>query len=88
MNKQSLPSGEGKKLLLIIFIFTTVVVFLIILGKEKSGLVGPNISPQPSSVPPQFGGAGPKTFQFDSLTDLNAELEKVNPQVLDSDFNE
>lgn len=28
----------------------------------------------------------PKTFQFDSLTDLESELEKVNPQVLDSDF--
>ncbi len=28
----------------------------------------------------------PKTFNFDSTTDLKVELEKVNPQVLDSDF--
>ncbi len=28
----------------------------------------------------------PKSFQFDSSTDLKMELDKVNPQVLDSDF--
>ena len=28
----------------------------------------------------------PKTFNFDNSTDLEAELEKVNPQILDSDF--
>lgn len=28
----------------------------------------------------------PKTFKFDSSTDLKSELEKVNPQVSDSDF--
>lgn len=30
----------------------------------------------------------PKTFKFDRSTDLKAELEKVNPQVLDSDFEQ
>lgn len=80
----------SKTLLLIIFICTTAVVFLIIFGKEKSGVVGPNfsriqnqdVSPQPSNAPPQ----APKTFDFDSSTDLEVELEKVNPEVLDSDF--
>lgn len=28
----------------------------------------------------------PKTFKFDSSTDLKQELEIINPQVLDSDF--
>lgn len=28
----------------------------------------------------------PKTFKFDGKTDLKQELNKVNPQVLDSDF--
>lgn len=28
----------------------------------------------------------PRTFQFDSSTDLKLELDKVNPQMLDSDF--
>lgn len=28
----------------------------------------------------------PKTFKFDSSTDLKAELGKVDPKILDSDF--
>ena len=28
----------------------------------------------------------PKEFKFDATTDLKMELEKVNPQVLESDF--
>ena len=28
----------------------------------------------------------PKTFKFDRTTDLKVELEKINPKVLDSDF--
>lgn len=43
---------------------------------QKSG-------PVPSSSP---NIKTPKGFQFDESTDLKAELEKVNPQVLDSDF--
>lgn len=30
----------------------------------------------------------PKTFQFDSSTDLKKELDSINPQVLDSDFEQ
>ncbi len=39
-------------------------------------------APSPTIAPPN----APKTFKFDSKTDLKAELEKVNPEVLDSDF--
>ena len=39
-------------------------------------------SPSPTLAPPK----APKTFQFDSSTDLKSELEKVNPQVLEDDF--
>lgn len=39
-------------------------------------------APTPSSAP-----ASPQTFQFNSSTDLKMELNKVNPQVIDSDFN-
>lgn len=28
----------------------------------------------------------PKTFKFDSSTDLKKQLDNINPQVLDSDF--
>lgn len=41
-----------------------------------------SVSPTPTPLPPQ----APKTFKFDSSTDLKQELEKINPQVLDSDF--
>ena len=40
-----------------------------------------NTKPTPVASP-----NAPKTFNFDSSTDLKQELEKVNPQVLDSDF--
>lgn len=39
-------------------------------------------SPNPTLAPPN----APKIFQFDSSTDLSSEFEKVDPQILDSDF--
>jgi len=47
--------------------------------------LGWQYQPTPTPVPATTPNA-PKTFQFDSSTDLKAELEKVNPQILDSDF--
>jgi hypothetical protein len=44
--------------------------------KEKNSL------PTPTSSPPN----APKTFQFGASTDLKQELDNINPQVLDSDF--
>lgn len=38
----------------------------------------------PSEPPSNI--AAPKTFKFDRSTDLEAELESINPLVLDSDF--
>lgn len=66
-----------------------VIAFIIIIGifwftgdRSKSGdLVKPSVVTS-TPAPPQ----APKTFQFDASTDLKAELEKVNPQILDSDF--
>ncbi len=78
-----------KKLFLIILItlFATIVANYVMSKKNRiSNLVTPNSqsSPTPSQipVPPQ----SPQTFKFDAATDLKAEWEKVNPQVLDSDF--
>lgn len=39
-------------------------------------------TPVPTSTP-----APPKQYQFDSSTDLKKELESINPQVLEADFN-
>lgn len=74
-------------------LFLVVVLLLAGNGVNKSGgLIGPNfiqqiIHQQPIPTPvPVAVPVAPKTFQFDSSTDLKMELEKVNPQVLDSDF--
>lgn len=47
------------------------------LGKQS---VLSSASPTPSPAPT------PKTFKFDKSTDLKKELETINPQVLESDF--
>lgn len=43
-------------------------------------------APSPSSTDVTPNEHVPKTFKFDRSTDLKAELDKVNPQLLDSDF--
>ncbi|MBI2039814.1 hypothetical protein HYT18_01955 [Candidatus Microgenomates bacterium] len=82
----------NKKIITIIIIVFIVLGFLLFrfapLG-WKANLVSPasqssaTVSKAPTPIPTPNA---PKTFQFDSATDLEAELEKVNPQVLDSDF--
>ena len=77
---------------LILIICTTIVALMIFLGslgftKRLTGnLISPiffntkgieiEITPTPA----------PKTFQFDSSTNLNQELDSVNPEVKDDDF--
>jgi len=50
---------------------------------NNGGLVGyqPVLTQTPVLTP-----NAPKTFNFDASTNLKQELDKVNPQVLDSDF--
>jgi len=77
----------SKKTISIIVIAFTIVIGLIGIfwfrgNKGKSGdLVKP-----PVVTPTPLPTEGLKTFKFDESTDLKAELEKVNPQVLDADF--
>ncbi len=52
-------------------------------GNKSENLVNPQ-TPAPSETPAP--PSAPKTFKFDNSTDLKVELEKVNPQILDSDF--
>lgn len=74
-----------KKHFLTIVIFCLVgITFWLVLKnavKKDGSLVGPTPTSEPSTV-----SNAPKTYSFDSSTDLKAELEKVNPQILDSDF--
>lgn len=76
-------------ILVIILVSIIAVIFFLFLPQGwKGNLVSPMgltviSTPDPTSVPP----VAPKTFKFDRNTDLNAELEKVNPTVEDADFN-
>lgn len=90
-NEQVLANRK-KILIAIIILFVTAVLSYMYFSKEKFvNLADPrfilgssSVSPTPSVTPkpPQ----APETFQFDSSTDLKAELEKIQPEVLESDF--
>lgn len=89
----------SKKLLFIIITITIVILMIILMGNrsQEGSLISPHLSkifpsqsapslaPTPTPIPVSTPAA-PKTFKFDSSTNLKEELEKVNPQVLDSDF--
>ncbi|TSC88263.1 MAG: hypothetical protein G01um10147_168 [Microgenomates group bacterium Gr01-1014_7] len=73
---------QSKKIIIVCIIFLAVILVLVFSGRQSNLMVTPTSSPGPTpTVMPK-----PKTFQFDSSTDLNAELEKVDPKVLESDF--
>ncbi len=40
--------------------------------------------PAPTETPSNI--VAPKTFKFDSSTDLKKELESINPEILENDF--
>ena len=74
----------SKKILIIAAIIIVGILWLKLAGNKSENLVNPQI-PAPSETPSLTPDV-PKTFKFDSTTDLKQELESINPQVLDSDF--
>lgn len=81
---------SNKSLIIISLIILVAVGWLIFKSNTAGDLVNPLLqgsdktTPTPSETPAPPNA--PKTFQFDSSTDLKKELEKVNPWVLDTDF--
>lgn len=77
-------------LTIILILLLGAIILIFTPSRWKSNLISPmgqkpqvmTVSPTPMPTPNQ-----PKTFKFDRSTDLKAELDKINPQVLDSDFN-
>lgn len=70
----------NKKILMIIILL---IIFLGIRFGVRGNLeISKPTIPTPILTVPQ----APKTFKFDRSTDLKLELEKINPEVLDSDF--
>ncbi len=60
-------------------------------NNQAKNLVSPNLSATEKDKPTlatPIPSATPKTFKFDSSTDLKEELEKINPEILDVDFEE
>ena len=70
----------NKKILILILIVLAAAVFLIS-NRRNESLVKPDIQ-----VPAPEAPGAPKVVQYDSSTDLEKELESINPQILESDF--
>ena len=74
----------NKKVSLLLMVTICAIAFFVsisVISKSK-GVESLESVLSPTPVPPN----APKTFKFDSSTDLKVELEKINPQILDSDF--
>ncbi len=83
------------------FILPIIIIFISLIGLKiftmtperwKADLLSPmgqmNLSNKSNQTPVLVATPNPpKTFKFDASTDLKKELDSVNPQVLDSDFN-
>ncbi len=69
-------------LIIIVIILVTAVLYFVT-SKKQVELIGSTTASTPAPI---AAPVAPKTFNFDSSTDLKMELDKVNPQVLDSDF--
>lgn len=72
-------------------IIVTSIIIVVVLGlkRDKLGLITPNFnqtSKQTIEELPTATPNAPKQYNFDSSTDLKMELESINPQVLESDF--
>lgn len=57
-------------------------------GEMVSPKLGSEVSEKAEDKGPVGGQKVPKEFKFEASSDLNAELENINPEVLDSDFTE
>lgn len=83
---------KNNKIVIIVLILILLTVFFAIVkyAVNENSLISPAlqvVSGQkavPSEAPSII--VAPKTYIFDSSTDLKKELDSINPQVLDSDF--
>lgn len=82
----------NKKILIILVLaVATILTIANFVTSKGNKLVEPTrmqqITTQPAASPKaEEPPATPPTFIFNSSTNLKQELEKVNPQILDSDF--
>lgn len=72
---------NSKRWVLIIVAIILVVIF--VFKKQSDNLINPNFTTPISSPTPHI-----EQYQFDEKTDLKMELDSINPEVSDSDFEE
>ncbi|MBI2017690.1 hypothetical protein HYS92_01420 [Candidatus Daviesbacteria bacterium] len=77
---------KNKILLVAMLTILAAIAVYFVTGQKDLSLVNPKSSPVTAPVSTPAPPNAPKTFQFNESTDLKVELEKVNPEVLDSDF--
>ncbi len=78
---------KSKWIVLIIIVVAIVIFFTQRQGVGK--LVSPNLSQTSKQTIEEVPNAtpnAPKSYNFDSSSDLKKELDSINPQILDSDF--
>lgn len=85
--------NKDKSITIVVFLFLVAVLIIMVFvfphSKWEGGLVSPLSSLMPKAPEPTSTSAPsptPKTFKFDSSTDLKKELEGINPKVEESDF--
>ena len=78
----------NKKLLIVGLILISLTFWTIVQNVFKNGsLLSPRTGQVVSSpIPTQIPSPAPKTFKFDKTTDLKKELDSIQPQLQDSDF--
>ncbi len=83
---------SNKTFLIIVLIILAVIVGFFVVSRRDSLVspmpkqVGISAGAQQSSPLPIQSPKTPKVIKYDSSTDLQKELDSIDPQVLDSDF--
>lgn len=91
---------RNKLIILVTVLLSVAILFMIVkyaVNRDKSlaspGIikkvvdkVNQNSEPSSSFLPTQPQINAPRTFKFNESTDLKKELESVNPQIFDNDF--
>lgn len=71
-------------------VLVIIIILVVILGskRDRLSLIVPNFNQtsKQAEKAPNATPDSPKQYHFNSSTDLKMELESINPQILDSDF--
>lgn len=80
---------KNNKLITIILFLSLIIVIIFLVPKSGSKIINPVGFMQNKPLPgPEVSNYDPpKEIKYDSSTDLEEELDSVNPKVLDSDFD-